>query len=90
MKPNIINNVQRVKIYQYILDYLASETQNMQYKVTELVMDFSKDNTSLQAKIYKMVASELGNIGIDQGDLIGRLCETRHDVHDLVVKLSAV
>ena len=62
----------------------------MKYKATELVMDSLKDNTALQVKIDETVASELENIVIDREELVVCLCETRHDVYDLMVNLSAV
>ena len=37
-----------------------------------------------------MVASEQEKLGIDREELIGRLCETKHDIHDLVGILGAV
>ena len=37
-----------------------------------------------------MVASELGNIVIDREDLVSSLCETKHDVNDLMGRLGAV
>ena len=45
---------------------------------------------ALQFKLAKMVKSELGNLIIDWEELIGRLRETRHDVQDLMGRLSAV
>ena len=42
MKSNLTNNVQIVQNYHYILDNIKSETQTMQDKVTELVMNYSK------------------------------------------------
>jgi hypothetical protein len=62
----------------------------MQDKVTGPVLDSSKDNSKIQAKVAKMVESEIGNLGIDREELGGRLRETRHDVHDLKGRLSAV
>jgi hypothetical protein len=62
----------------------------MQDKVTGLVLDSSKDNSKIQAKVAKMVESEIGNLGIDREELVGRLREIRHDVHDLKGRLSAV
>ena len=42
MKSNLTNNVQIVQNYHYTLDNLKSDTQTMQDKVTELVMNYSK------------------------------------------------
>jgi hypothetical protein len=85
-----LHNVQRVQDYQYKLDELENETQSMQEKVTELVLDSSKDNSKIQAKVVKMVESEIGNLGIDREELVGRLRERRHDFHDLRGRLSSV
>ena len=90
IKSNLTNNFQRVQNYQYRWDDIANETHTMQYRVTEIVLDSSKENTALQVKLAKMVASELGNIGINWEELIGSLCETRHSVNDLMGRLSAV
>ena len=37
-----------------------------------------------------MVVFELENCEIDQEELIGRLCETKHDICDLMDTLGAV
>ena len=42
MKSNLTNNFQIVQNYHYTLDNLKSDTQTMQDKVTELVMNYSK------------------------------------------------
>jgi uncharacterized protein YcfL len=78
-----LQNVQNVQDYQYRLDELANETQSMQNKVTGLVLDSSKDNLNIQAKVAKLVESEIENLGIGREELVGRLRKTRHDVHDL-------
>ena len=58
--------------------------------MTAFVNNSSKDNTALQFKVEKMFASELENIVIDQEELIGYLHETKHDIHDLMGRLSTV
>ena len=90
MKSNLTNNVQIVQNYQYRLDNLENETYTIQYKVTDIVLDFSKDNMALQVKLSKQISSELVNVGIYQEDLVRHLCENKHDVHDLMGRLSSV
>ena len=90
MKLNLTNNVKKVQNYSYKFNGLAKETHILQDKVAESVMNSSKDSRSLQVKVAKMVASELQNLGIDQEELIGRLCETKHDITDLMGRLGAV
>jgi hypothetical protein len=85
-----LQNVQKVQDYQYRLDELANETNSMQNKVTGLALDSSKENLNIQAKVTKLVESEIGNLGIGREELVGRLLETRHDVHDLKGRLSDV
>jgi hypothetical protein len=85
-----LQNVQKVQDYQYRLDGLANETQCMHNKVTELVLDSSKDNLNMEAKDAKLVEGEIKNLGIDREELVGHLRETRHDVHDLKGRLSTV
>jgi hypothetical protein len=84
-----LQNVQKVKDYQYRLDELTNETQNMQNKVSELIQDSSKDNLNIQAKVAKLVEGEIKNLGIDREELVGRR-ETHHDVHDLKGRLGTV
>jgi hypothetical protein len=71
-----LHNFQKVQDYQYRLDELENQTQSMQDKVTGLVLDSLKDNSNIQAKVAKMVESEIGNLGIDREELVGRLRET--------------
>jgi hypothetical protein len=85
-----LHNVQKVQDYQYRLNEGANDTLSMYDKVTGLVLDSSQDNSKIQAKLAKLVESEIVNLGIDREELVGRLRETRHDVHDLKGRLSAL